>query len=80
MVLPPPRSSVAKTRKIPNSDHEEPPLYKLTPRKEVFQNETRKNIKYKKITEHSKERRLRRMPDFLPVCMQDKLHCRKPEL
>ena len=49
-------------------------------RKEVIQNETRKDIKYKKITEHSKKRRLRRMPDLLPVCMQDKLHGRKPEL
>jgi hypothetical protein len=42
--------------------------------------EARKDIKYKKTAEHSEKRRLRRMPDLLPVCMQDKLHSGKSEL
>lgn len=35
---------------------------------------------YGKVTEHGKKRRLRRMPDILPVSMQDILHSRKSEL
>ena len=42
--------------------------------------ETRKDIKYKKITEYSKKRWMRRMSDILPVCMQDFLYCRKPDM
>ena len=32
------------------------------------------------ITEHNQKRRLRRVPDILPVCMQNFLHCRQPGL
>ena len=42
--------------------------------------ETRKDIKYKKITEYSKKRWMRRMSDILPVCMQDFLHGRKSDM
>ena len=42
--------------------------------------ETRKDIKYKKITEYSKKRWMWRMSDILPVCMQDFLYCRKPDM
>lgn len=43
-------------------------------------NEARKDIEYKKVTEYSKEGRMWRVPDFLPVSMQDFLHCRKPDM
>ena len=42
--------------------------------------ETCKDIKYQKITEHSKKRRMRWVPDFLPVSLQNFLYSRKPEL
>ena len=42
--------------------------------------ETCKDIKYQEITEHNQKRRLRRVPDILPVCMQNILYSRKPEL
>jgi len=42
--------------------------------------ETCKDIKYQEITEHNQKRWLRRVPDILPVCMQDILYSRKPEL
>ena len=38
------------------------------------------DIKHKKVTEHCKEGRLRRVPDLLPVSMQDFLHRRKSDL
>ena len=37
-------------------------------------------VKHKKITEHNQKRRLRRMPDILPVCMQNILRRGKPAL
>ncbi len=43
-------------------------------------NGTYQNLKYKEPAEHSKERRMRRMSDFLSVSMQNFLYCRKPEL
>ena len=42
--------------------------------------ETRKNVKHQKATEHCKERWLWRMPNLLPVSMQDILYCRQPDL
>ena len=42
--------------------------------------ETCKDIKYKKITEHNQKRRMRRVPDIMPVSMQNFLHSRKPDL
>ena len=42
--------------------------------------ETHKDTEYKEASEHSKEGRLRRVPDLLPVRMQDLLYRWKPEL
>jgi hypothetical protein len=39
-----------------------------------------KDIKHQKITEHNQEGRMRRMPDILPVRMQDFLHGGKSDL
>ena len=47
--------------------------------KEV-EHETHSDIEHKKASEHDKEGRLRRVPDVLPVRLQDELHGRKPEL
>lgn len=51
-----------------------------TEKKRRFYYEAYQDIKYRKITEHHKERRMRRMPDFLPVSMQDFLHRGKSDL
>ena len=32
------------------------------------------------VKKHSEKGRMRRMPDILPICLQDKLHGREPEL
>lgn len=42
--------------------------------------ETYQDLKHQKITEHNEKRRLRGMPDLLPVRMQDQLYRREPEL
>ena len=42
--------------------------------------ETYQDFKYADPAEYDEEGRLRRVPDFLPVCMQDFLHGREPEL
>ena len=39
-----------------------------------------KDFKFQHFKEQREEGRLRRMPDILPVCMQNILHSRKPEL
>jgi hypothetical protein len=43
-----------------------------------------KTLNTKRLRKHTEEqheeRRLRRVPDILPVCMQDILYSRKPEL
>ena len=43
-------------------------------------NEACTDIKYEKVTEHRKEGRLRRVPDIVPVSLQDVLHRRKSDL
>ncbi len=42
--------------------------------------ETRKDFENEETSEHGEEGRLRRVPDILPVCLQDILHCRKSKL
>ena len=37
-------------------------------------------FKFQHFKEQHEEGRLRRMPDILPVCVQNILHSRKPEL
>ena len=43
-------------------------------------NETRKDIKYKKVTEHIQDRWMWRVPDIMPVSLQDILYSWKPDL
>lgn len=45
-----------------------------------YEHETYQKLKYKKIAKYSQKRRLRRMPDILPVGLQDFLYSRKPDL
>ena len=47
---------------------------------EDIENEAREDIKRKYSEEQHEERRMRRVPDILSVCMQDFLHSRKSEL
>jgi hypothetical protein len=42
--------------------------------------EAHQDSRYQESLQVRKERRLRRMPDFLPVRMQDQLRYRKPEV
>ena len=39
-----------------------------------------KTLNTQTLQNTSEKRRMRRVPDFLPVCMQDFLHCRKSDL
>ena len=48
--------------------------------KENEYHETCKDIEYKKITEYSKKRWMRRMPDILSVSLQDSLYSGKSDL
>ena len=38
------------------------------------------NIKYTDHEQQPEKERMRRVPDILPVCMQDFLHCGKSDL
>ena len=42
--------------------------------------EAYQNAQYKISAEYTEKGRLRRVPDILPVCLQDFLHRRKPDL
>ena len=39
-----------------------------------------KDLKFQYVKRHHEEGRMRRVPDFLPVSLQDILYSRKPEL
>jgi hypothetical protein len=48
--------------------------------KEDNLDEARKEPEHKEPSEYAQKRRMRRVPDFLPVSLQDFLHGRQPEL
>jgi hypothetical protein len=55
-------------------------ILKCTGFREDRSYEACEDIKYQESSEHSEKGRLRRMPDILPVCLQDQLHSWKSEL
>ena len=42
--------------------------------------EAHQDVKYTDTVQYHEEGRMRRMPDIVPVCMQDVLYSREPEL
>ena len=48
--------------------------------KEAFENEAYQDFDYQRFKGIHEEGRLRRVPDILPVCMQDFLYGRQPEM
>lgn len=48
--------------------------------KEDADYEAHQDIKYEAFTEHSEKGRMRRVPDFMSVGMQDQLYGRQPDL
>jgi hypothetical protein len=47
---------------------------------EEQKNETYQNLRHTQPLRERKERRLRRMPDLMPVCLQNELRHSKPEV
>ena len=53
---------------------------KLELKQEGEEDETHSDLKHTDFTEYREEGRLRRVPDILPVCMQDFLYGRQSDL
>ena len=55
-------------------------MTKVMNNKGGLRDEAYQNPEYRETAEHIEEGRMRRVPDILPVCLQDFLHSRKSEL